>query len=74
LTFTNSLVNTGGEGLSYSLDTLPGWLSASPMSGTLLPRTPDRHLHRQLADRVRSLLRDLYADVPGYGREPLECR
>jgi|GEM_PF-1695309 len=75
LTFTNSLVNTGGEGLSYSLDTLPGWLSASPMSGTLLPldsQTVTFTVSSQIG--FGHYDETLYADVPGYGREPLEVQ
>ncbi|MCA1762531.1 MAG: T9SS type A sorting domain-containing protein [Flavobacteriales bacterium] len=39
LSFTSSIVNLGGAEKAFALENLPGWLSASPGSGSVLPNS-----------------------------------
>ncbi len=39
LTFTASIINSGGQQEGFSIDNLPEWLNASPSSGTLEPNS-----------------------------------
>jgi len=39
LTFTTTIVNSGGAVKQYSISNLPAWLSASPQSGTISPNS-----------------------------------
>ncbi|MBM4399982.1 MAG: Ig-like domain-containing protein, partial [Candidatus Cloacimonetes bacterium] len=70
--FSVILCNNGGQYSSFSLIDLPPWLSATPLSGNLLPldsRPISFTVSTQLGFGV--FTDTLYADIPGLGKEPL---
>ncbi len=70
--FTTRLINSGGQLSSFSLTELPGWLTANPMSGTLMP-LDDELISFTITSQLGfgAFNETLYADIPGLGREPL---
>jgi hypothetical protein len=72
MSFSTSLINSGGQLSSFSLEELPPWLTASPMSGTLLPLDTETITFTISSQIGFGTYRDtLYADIPSLGREPL---
>jgi len=71
-TFTAKLINSGGQLSSFNLTDLPGWLTANPMSGTLMP-LDDQTISFSITSQLGfgAFQETLYADIPGLGREPL---
>ncbi len=70
--FTSVLINTGGQTSSFTLDGLPVWLNAYPLSGTLLP-LDSCPISFTISDQLGfGVFTDtLWADIPALGREPL---
>ncbi len=69
---TANLINSGGQISSFNLDDLPTWLTATPMSGTLLAMDSQAFefdVSEQLG--FGTFVDTIYADVTSLGREPL---
>ncbi len=60
---------------SFNLIDLPVWLTANPMSGTLMPLDSETIGFNISSQLGFGTFRDtLYADIPGFGREPLNLK
>lgn len=72
LTFSANLVNSGGQTSSFAIQSLGGWLSATPLDGTLLPLDTETITFTVSSQLGFGTFRDtVYADIPGLGKEPL---
>lgn len=72
LSVSAQLCNSGGQYSSFSITGLPPWLTAQPLSGSLLP-LDSRDIVFNISSQLGfGVFRDtVYADIPALGREPL---
>jgi hypothetical protein len=72
MSFTSKLINSGGQQSSFTIEELPSWLTATPMSGILLP-LDDETISFTISSQIGfGTYRDtLYANIPSLGMEAL---
>ncbi len=72
MNLTASLINSGGQVSSFNLDDLPTWLTATPISGTLLPLDTQSFVF-SVSEQLGfgTFVDTIFADVTSLGREPL---
>ncbi|MCF7794435.1 MAG: Ig-like domain-containing protein [Candidatus Cloacimonetes bacterium] len=69
---TTHLINSGGQFSSWSINSLPDWLTADIYTGTLLPldtQTINFTISNELS--FGTFIDTVYADIPALGIEPL---